>query len=589
MKIKNLKLSRKLFLGFGFILLMMITVNMFSIHQMNILKSEIDNFNNQWLPSAMAISSLNLNTSELRRNQLQYAFTTDEGTRNDLAAAMILSIDKINENLDTYARLKAQKSDVAQSPEEERHLFSSFENDWEMYQDLSFNIVQLSRQNKQEKAFDLLNGQTKLIYNNINENLQKLLNFYETEVLSGARNANLTFQATKKLITSLLIITMILSLLFVIWLIRWIKLPIRRLEKGAKLVAEGDLSVQLDIISEDEIGNLTNSFNLMTKSLREVMEKSKEQSDRLRMQWEVLSDTNRELEKKSKSLEKQKSTIEKKNRDLRKTMEKLKSTQAQLINSEKMASLGQLTAGIAHEINNPINYISAGINPLKRDMAEINELFNRYRKISQNGYDENLLNDARQYSDEIESEYLFEEIQSLLHGIEEGATRTTEIIMGLRNFSRMDEDAMKTANINDGIDSTLMLLKNKLKNKVKIIKDYGQIQPIDCYPGKLNQVFMNIINNAADAIKDKGTITIRTSSEGGSVLVSIKDNGIGMPDKVRKKIFEPFFTTKDVGQGTGLGLSISFGIIEQHNGSISIKSAAGKGSEFIIRLPINSY
>ncbi|MEJ2054813.1 MAG: MCP four helix bundle domain-containing protein [Calditrichaceae bacterium] len=240
MKIKNLKLSRKLFLGFGFILLMMITVNMFSIHQMNILKSEIDNFNNQWLPSAMAISSLNLNTSELRRNQLQYAFTTDEGTRNDLAAAMILSIDKINENLDTYARLKAQKSDVAQSPEEERHLFSSFENDWEMYQDLSFNIVQLSRQNKQEKAFDLLNGQTKLIYNNINENLQKLLNFYETEVLSGARNANLTFQATKKLITSLLIITMILSLLFVIWLIRWIKLPIRRLEKGAKLVAEGD-------------------------------------------------------------------------------------------------------------------------------------------------------------------------------------------------------------------------------------------------------------------------------------------------------------------------------------------------------------
>ncbi|MEJ2054814.1 MAG: ATP-binding protein [Calditrichaceae bacterium] len=275
--------------------------------------------------------------------------------------------------------------------------------------------------------------------------------------------------------------------------------------------------------------------------------------------------------------------------DLRKTMEKLKSTQAQLINSEKMASLGQLTAGIAHEINNPINYISAGINPLKRDMAEINELFNRYRKISQNGYDENLLNDARQYSDEIESDYLFEEIQSLLHGIEEGATRTTEIIMGLRNFSRMDEDAMKTANINDGIDSTLMLLKNKLKNKVKIIKDYGQIQPIDCYPGKLNQVFMNIINNAADAIKDKGTITIRTWSESGSVLVSIKDNGIGMPDKVRKKIFEPFFTTKDVGQGTGLGLSISFGIIEQHNGSISVKSAAGKGSEFIIRLPINSY
>ena len=587
MKIKNLRLSRKLILGFGFILLMMFAVNIFSIHQMIILKSEIDNFNNQWLPSALAISALNLNTADLRRNQLQYAFTRDEDTKQELAATMISTIDKINENLDRYARLKTQKGELKELLDEEKEIYSGFATDWETYQDLSFTIFRLTRENKQDKAYDLLDGQTKVIYNSINEKLQKLLNFYENEVVAGAKNADLTFQATKKLVTSLVTITILLSILFVMLLIRWIKYPIRQLEQGAKKVAEGDLSGQLDIRSEDEIGNLTNSFNLMTKSLREAMDKSKEQADRLKMQWDVLNETYHELEIKSQSLEKQKSTIEKKNRDLRKTMEKLKSTQSQLIDSEKMASLGQLTAGIAHEINNPINYISAGINPLKRDMADIESLYQKFMEAASNGYNPDKLNDAKQFSEEIESNFLFTEIKSLLEGMEEGASRTKEIVMGLRNFSRMDEDAVKVANVNEGLDSTLMLLRNKIKNKITIKKDYGEIPPIECYPGKLNQVFMNILNNSADAIKDEGEIGIRTWGDNNFIYVSIKDNGIGMSENVRKKIFEPFYTTKDVGQGTGLGLSISFGIIEKHKGTITAKSKKNEGSEFIIKLPVN--
>ena len=587
MKIKNLRLSRKLFLGFGFVLLMLFGVNILSIHQMNRLKLEIDNFNNQWLPSALAVSALNLNTADLRRSQLQYAFTFDDETKQELATSMITTIDKINENLDTYAKLKQQKGEIRELIKDEKTLFRGFEADWETYQDLSFTIFRLSRENKQVEAYELLDGQTKVIYSSINDKLQKLLSFYQEEVVEGAKNADLVFQATKKLITSLVIVTIILSTLFVMWLIRWIKYPIRQLEKGAKKVAGGDLSVQLDISSEDEIGNLTNSFNLMTKSLREAMEKSKIQADRLKMQWEVLNETYLELELKSDSLEKQKSTIEKKNRELRKTMEKLKSTQSQLIDSEKMASLGQLTAGIAHEINNPINYISAGINPLKRDMADIESLYKKYKEASTNGFDENKLSDAKEFSDEIESDFLFEEIKSLLEGIEEGASRTREIVIGLRNFSRMDEDAIKTANINEGIDSTLMLLRNKIKNKITIKKEYGQIPPIECYPGKLNQVFMNILNNAADAIKDEGEIAIRTWGNDDHIFISIKDTGTGMPENVRKRIFEPFYTTKEVGQGTGLGLSISFGIIEKHRGSITVNTNKNDGSEFIIQLPIN--
>ncbi|MEJ2542566.1 MAG: MCP four helix bundle domain-containing protein [Calditrichaceae bacterium] len=587
MKIKNLKLSRKLFLGFGFVLIMMFGVNIFSIRQMNRLKLEIDNFNNQWLPSALAISSLNLNTADLRRSQLQYAFTLDDETKQELVTSMISTIDNINDNLDTYAKLKQQKGEIQELLEEEKDLFKGFETDWETYQDLSFTIFRLSREDKQKEAYDLLDGQTKVIYSSINDKLQKLLSFYKNEVIEGAKNADLVFQATKKLITSLVVITILLSIIFVLWLIRWIRHPIRQLEKGAKKVAGGDLSVQLDITSEDEIGNLTNSFNLMTKSLREAMEKSKVQADRLKMQWEVLNETYLELELKSDSLEKQKSTIEKKNRELRKTMEKLKSTQSQLIESEKMASLGQLTAGIAHEINNPINYISAGINPLKRDMMDIESLYLKYKEASNNGLDQNKLSDAIKFSDDIESDFLFEEIKSLLEGIEEGALRTREIVIGLRNFSRMDEDAIKVANVNEGIDSTLMLLRNKIKNKITINKEYGQIPPIDCYPGKLNQVFMNILNNATDAIKDVGEISIRTWGNDNHIFISIKDNGIGMPENVRKRIFEPFFTTKDVGQGTGLGLSISFGIIEKHKGTITVKSKKNEGSEFIIQLPIN--
>jgi methyl-accepting chemotaxis protein len=306
MKIKNLRLSRKLFLGFGFVLLMLFGVNIFSIHQMNILKLEIDNFNNQWLPSALAISALNLNTSDLRRSQLQYAFTFDDQARQELANSMISIIDRINENLDTYARLKQQKGEIQELLEEEKNLFKGFETDWETYQDLSFTIFRLSRENKQIEAYELLDGQTKIIYGSINAKLQKLLSFYKEEVIEGAKNADLVFQATKKLITSLVVVTIILSTLFVMLLVRWIKYPIRQLEKGAKKVAEGDLSVQLDIQSEDEIGNLTNSFNLMTKSLREAMEKSKVQADRLKMQWEVLNETYLELELKSDSLEKQK-------------------------------------------------------------------------------------------------------------------------------------------------------------------------------------------------------------------------------------------------------------------------------------------
>ena len=174
----------------------------------------------------------------------------------------------------------------------------------------------------------------------------------------------------------------------------------------------------------------------------------------------------------------------------------------------------------------------------------------------------------------------------MIDSVKTGTERTTEIIKGLRTFSRLDEDVLKIADIHEGLDSTLILLRNKYKQRIEINKLYGNIPEIECYPGQLNQVFMNILSNAIDAIDDKGIIAISTSKSNKSIRISIKDSGRGISENIKSKIFDPFFTTKEVGQGTGLGLSICHSIIEKHRGSIEVKSEIGKGSEFVIALPV---
>ncbi|MCD4698357.1 MAG: hypothetical protein K8S16_19190 [Bacteroidales bacterium] len=277
-----------------------------------------------------------------------------------------------------------------------------------------------------------------------------------------------------------------------------------------------------------------------------------------------------------------------KNRYLNDLIEKMKSMQEHMISSEKMASLGQLTAGIAHEINNPINFVSSNIRPLKTDLLELKDLIKMYKKLHLAEDKDTELDKIKEYSKEIDIDFLYNEIETLINGIEEGAGRTKEIVLGLRNFSRIDEGEFKPVDIHKGIDSTLMLLKNKIKNRIEVHKDYDELPLIECIPGKINQVVMNILNNASEAIKDKGEIFVTTkfNSIKNSISISIRDNGLGMKKITLKRIFEPFYTTKEIGKGTGLGLSISYGIIEKHKGKIDVKSEVKKGSEFIITLPV---
>lgn len=271
--------------------------------------------------------------------------------------------------------------------------------------------------------------------------------------------------------------------------------------------------------------------------------------------------------------------------ELHTTLENLRHSQAQLIQSEKMASLGQLVAGIAHEINNPVNFISAGVDSLYTNLEEIRRVLNMYNKITIKNVDKTL-KEIEELKEKIGYKEAVKEIVKLIQSIKNGTYRTTEIIKGLRTFSHLDEDLIQTADLHEGLDSTLVLLRNRYKNRIEIEKKYADIPAIECYPDQLNQVFMNILSNAIDAIDNEGIITISTSVRNDQIQISICDTGKGIPDMLKDKIFEPFFTTKEVGKGTGLGLSISHGIIEKHRGSISFKSEVGKGSEFIINLPV---
>lgn len=286
--------------------------------------------------------------------------------------------------------------------------------------------------------------------------------------------------------------------------------------------------------------------------------------------------------------------LEKTNIELENSFKNLQDKESQLVESEKMASLGQLTAGIAHEINNPINFVTSNVKPLKRDVDILVDLVAQVENI---GVSENSAEDKRKQIEGLKSDldydYLRNEIDYLLNGISDGASRTAEIVKGLRVFSRLDEDDLKNADINEGLSSTLVIVNHMLNNIITVDKQYSGIPLIECYPGKLNQVFLNIMGNAIYAIHKQwegqpgGKLTLKTTNDESYVTISIADNGIGMDEATRKKLFEPFFTTKDVGEGTGLGLSIAYNTILKHNGTIDVVSVKGVGTEFIIKLPIN--
>jgi signal transduction histidine kinase len=271
---------------------------------------------------------------------------------------------------------------------------------------------------------------------------------------------------------------------------------------------------------------------------------------------------------------------------LEKSLHDLKMAQAKLVESEKMASLGQLTAGIAHEINNPINFVAVGVKNLVRNFEEAQQVMDTY--LNPDAEPDAVAQQLSEKERRRQMLEIFEDSAGLFKSIQNGVERTISIVKSLRNFSRLDEGEIKTVDLHEGLDSTLEILQGQIRKKADIIKKYGDLPPVECAAGKINQIFLNIINNALQAIQGHGTITLETRfwPERREVEIAISDTGSGMNEATRRRLFEPFFTTKPVGEGTGLGLSISYNIIEEHKGRIDVESVEGQGSTFRIYLPV---
>jgi len=300
--------------------------------------------------------------------------------------------------------------------------------------------------------------------------------------------------------------------------------------------------------------------------------------DNQQLQTKVNRELEQEVGKRTKEINIQKE-------ELSSTLEYLKQTQSQLIQTEKMAGIGQLTAGIAHEINNPINYVTTSSRALENDIEDYQKILDSYAEINKVNIEEKLSEIAK-LKEDIGFVEITSETKNLLNGIKIGGEKVAEIVKSLRTFSRLDENALKKVNLNENIEATLTILNNRIGTNLEIEKQFGDNLEIECFPGKLNQVFLNILNNAIDASENGGKIVVQTQEVSKTCRISISDAGKGIPEEIQNRIFDPFFTTKDVGKGKGLGLSTAHTIIEEHHGTIEVESETDKGTTFTIIIPV---
>ena len=282
-------------------------------------------------------------------------------------------------------------------------------------------------------------------------------------------------------------------------------------------------------------------------------------------------------------------TVEERTADLSKKHEELINTHNHLVQQEKMASVGLLAAGVAHEINNPMGFIGSNLSILDKYVGKLVEFIgvqdeNLQEFVPETGG----LSKVKKIRKNLKIDYIIRDIKDLVNESLEGVDRVKEIVKNLKNFSRVDEVDCKASNLNEGLESTIKVIWNELKYKAQIIKEYGEIPLIECYPQQINQVFMNLMVNSAHAIDDNGEIKVKTWQEKSNVFISIADTGRGIETENIEKIFDPFFTTKEVDKGTGLGLSISYEIIQKHGGEMTVASEIGKGTTFTIKLPVKS-
>ncbi|MDY7015576.1 MAG: ATP-binding protein [Cyanobacteriota bacterium] len=478
-------------------------------------------------------------------------------------------VDESSEELEVFAKLDRDYDGFIQEYRKQAETF------FESFDDTNGSPEEIAEFRKSLREFDLSPLTLKL--HEMSYEIEKIVEVTEEEQAEAKEGLKKAHQLKMQIISGNILLSGIVAILIIQYTSRTIARPIQELTDAVQRATQtSNFNLQVVAESKDEIGGLARSFNYLNRSVRHLLEQQQT--------------TNKQLANQNIQLQ-----------DL---LEQLRRSQLQVVQSEKMSSLGQLVAGVAHEINNPVSFIHGNLTYLREYTQNLLDCVQLYQQ-----HYPNPVSPVAVQTEEIELEFLQDDLPRLLKSMEMGTQRISKTVLSLRNFARMDETDLKPVDLHEGIDNTLMILQHRLKTqpkrpKIATIKVYGDLPLVECYAGQLNQVFMNILTNAIDAIEESnaqrtyreiqarpGCITIKTSAvDSGWVKIEIADNGTGMPENVRQQIFDPFFTTKPVGKGTGMGMAIGYQIVtEKHGGQLDCYSTPREGTRFAIQIPIRQH
>lgn len=594
-KFQDLSIPSKLFIVFGFsaaFIAAIILIGVFSIVRVkNASKEAYD----ELFLGAQRLMELEKDFEKSRRALLSMLNERDWTRLQAHLNDMVASSNGVEENL---RRISAHGHISQESAERMMKLHGI----WRDFKDTRNTLITPAILDGRIKyASTLVNGIQEHRFREFSEIVHTLAVHENAEALAAQTSIE---EGYRKSIFQYAVVTLVgfvLAITLLILVTRNIRRRLKVVQNALLRVKVGELDFKIEDKHSDEIGFVITSLNQMIRQLFEdrVMQEqsiavlqwfsneSVKEVEKLERLNKALTSTQEELNNKNVHLENSLSEIREMN-------QRIAETQAQMLQSAKMASIGQLSAGVAHELNTPIAFVSSNMNTLSEYIKEVNKFFDlnydllKALKIQHLDDARDILQRVVQYDEKVDLRFIIDDIKNIMEESKDGISRVVSIVKGLKEFAHDGFPEKVKCNVNKNIENTLKLCSHELKYKADVEMELGKVPEIICQPQRLNQVFMNIIVNASQAIPDRGKIGVRTFCEGGFLVIKIWDTGSGMSEETRQRIFEPFFTTKPVGVGTGLGMSITYGIIKEHNGTIDVESKLGEGTCFTIRLPLET-